>query len=253
MTALVYGVFAGPAPVSDLDLRGVDGGPVRVVASGDLCAATSSIAEEVPVATVARVQAHERVVAAVFADRTVVPMRFGSSLEDDAHVVRFLDERRDHLRALLAAVEGCAEMGIRVLEPPAGLRPSPAPAPPTAPAGPGRAYLAALRERYAVPAQAWQGELVARCRRAFEGLYVRCKVEEPVVTLTVQAGDHGVKVAAADGRSGRGSPPALLSVSFLVPRGSVAPFQQAFRRLAAAETAVLSSSGPWPPYSFVTP
>ncbi|MBI5548035.1 MAG: GvpL/GvpF family gas vesicle protein, partial [Deltaproteobacteria bacterium] len=46
--------------------------------------------------------------------------------------------------------------------------------------------------------------------------------------------------------------PASLSLSFLVPRARVQAFREAFDRFGM-EPAASSLSGPWPPYSFVTP
>ena len=43
------------------------------------------------------------------------------------------------------------------------------------------------------------------------------------------------------------------SLYFLVKRGAVESFRQAFRRIERAESARLLLSGPWPPYNFVAP
>jgi hypothetical protein len=76
--------------------------------------------------------AHERVVERLMADRTVLPMRFGSTLGDDASLRALLVEQRERYTRALAQVAGKVELGVRALQP----------TEPVAPAAPtGRAYL----------------------------------------------------------------------------------------------------------------
>jgi hypothetical protein len=262
MKRLLYCVCLGggrrPLPA----LRGVDAGPVTLVCHRGLCAATSPVEDPPLVPTVERILAYEGVVEAIFASRTVVPMRFGSILESDAAVARHLEERASELRAELRELSDCAEMGIRVLA-----------IPPRAAAGPGaarrstarprparrsgRAYLQArarVFERDGPPAPDVSG-LVERYRRAFQGLFTRLEVEAPTpVRLVVGTGGKPRLEPRAGGAPPGPAPPAQAApaLSFPVPRARVADFRAAFDRLGQGP-ATSRLSGPWPPYSFVAP
>ncbi|KAF0140127.1 MAG: hypothetical protein FD153_823 [Rhodospirillaceae bacterium] len=57
---------------------------------------------------------HEHVTEAMMADHTVLPMRFGTVVPDEAVYRRAFSRLRDFLHANLARVEGCAEFGVRL-------------------------------------------------------------------------------------------------------------------------------------------
>jgi hypothetical protein len=59
--------------------------------------------------------AHERVVERLMDDRTVLPMRFGSTVADEPALRSFLAEREASLLRSLASVRGRVELGIRVV------------------------------------------------------------------------------------------------------------------------------------------
>lgn len=257
MRKLLYCVFStagreAPAPPA---LRGVDARPVDLVSYRSLCAATSPFAGARVAATLARVEAHDRVVEAFFRERTVVPMRFGSVLESDAAVVRYLRDHAASFRARLRELSGCVEMGVRLVAPariavppePKGAR---AARPRQRASGSGRAYLEARAERR----RAAEGRapdvaaVVERYRGGLRGLFTRVMVEPPVVSLVV--GPEGV-AALAPGESGGAAERRTLSLSFLVPRARVEAFRKAFGELPR-DGAASRLSGPWPPYSFVT-
>ncbi len=266
MKRLLYCVFLGGGSRKLPALRGVDGRPVSCIGDGGLCAATSPVEEVSLVSTVERILAYAEVVEAIFGRRAIVPMRFGSILESEAEVIRHLQERAPEYRAWLRELAGCAEMGIRVLEVPRAVRVEPAEGPrsrarpPPAPRS-GHAYLQARAEVFRQdeePARDLSG-LVERYRRTFHGLYTRMKVELPgPVRLVVGiAGTPRLETGAGGVTSGPVPPvdPArqgALAMSFLVPKRRVEAFRQAFERIGPGE-ATSRLSGPWPPYSFVTP
>jgi hypothetical protein len=192
-----------------------------------------------------RVRAYERVVDSIHRHRTVIPMRYGCFLEQESQVRQLLEEHGPRYEALLNELEGCVEMGLRVLLPAgsfAAVSPSGAAGgreddrqhpsiPPAAPERPGLVYLTARKAHYAEQdcwSEAYR-QAAQRCLAQFGGLFVKSQTEGPSPRLP------------------------LLSLYFLVPRRAVAAFRQAFRRFAAAEPARLLLSGPWPPYNFVTP
>ena len=57
---------------------------------------------------------HEQVVEELMKAGSVLPMRFGSSLPDEAAVLAFLEGRRQSLREALECVRGAVELSVRV-------------------------------------------------------------------------------------------------------------------------------------------
>ena len=175
---------------------------------------------------------------------TVIPMRYGSLFEDEFWVVRHLEEQRAHYAKLLEELEDCVEMGIRILNPDSEISLSEEPPPlhnrggqrgghsafPTShPLSPGRAFLTARKVHYDRIERAVRDKhgIIERCRAAFAGLFVKCKVEMPTFY------------------------PPMLSLYYLVPRAFLEDFRKIFRQVSVEEPAKLLMSGPWPPYNFV--
>ncbi len=244
MTCLFYCIRRDPGPEIALPLLGVGGGPVYQVAHRRLRAAVSRINQGDLTPDLSRVRTYERVVLSCHRQGTVIPMRYGCAVEEDSQVTQHLDENGPYYEALLEELEGCVEMGLRVLLPsgpwaavtpggPESCRELAEPQPPDLSAPPerlGLAYLTARKAHYAHQDR-WTNEYRQageRCRAQFDGLFVKCKMEAPSPRLP------------------------LLSLYFLVPSSAVESFRQAFRHLSATESARLLLSGPWPPYNFVT-
>jgi len=180
-------------------------------------------------------QAFASTVDALHARETVLPLRFGSLHDAECELEAVLRVRFDEWRGLLDEVEGCEEMGLRVLL--GNRRTDPEPArtnpPPLTPGDkPGLAYLAARRAELA-GRDALQGE-AARV----EGLIVG-----------VLEGLHRRRVVEGPG-PGREN---LLSLVFLVPRDNLAAFQEATRGLFDEGLGQILPTGPWPPYHFASP
>jgi Gas vesicle synthesis protein GvpL/GvpF len=57
---------------------------------------------------------HEAVVESLMEERDLLPMRFGTLVEDDEAAVRALVERREELRTSLDRVRGAVELAVRV-------------------------------------------------------------------------------------------------------------------------------------------
>ena len=224
--------------------RGWGGGPVYQVAHRDLSAAISKVEAADLTPNLARVRAYERVVNSYHRRGAVIPLRYGCVVSQESQIIKFLEEHDPQYQVLLQELEGCVEMGLRVLLPEASLTAG-------SPDGPGGgrevgggpkpvieapaerlglAYLTARKAHYAAQDR-WTGEYrraADRCLARFAGLFVKSKTEAPSFHLP------------------------LLSLYFLVLRPQVAAFRQMFRRLAETESARLLLSGPWPPYNFVT-
>jgi Gas vesicle synthesis protein GvpL/GvpF len=56
---------------------------------------------------------HEAVVESLMGDRDLLPLRFGTLVEDDEAAVRALDERREELKTSLDRVRGAVELAVR--------------------------------------------------------------------------------------------------------------------------------------------
>lgn len=178
---------------------------------------------------VASLQAFASTIEAWHARETVLPLRFGSMFETEAELVAMLVARSDEWRGRLDEVEGCEEMGLRVLLE-AG-QPVSQPSPVSRAPGEklGLAYLA-NRRRELLLRDAAEGEatlVVSRIDEAFRGLYRRRVVEGP-----------------SPGRD------RLLSLVYLVPKTELDAFRQKARRLIDGEVARILTTGPWPPYHF---
>lgn len=248
MKVLLYCIFRSPTEALRRPLLGVGGEPVSVTAHNGLSAAVSRYRHSRPRSEVPHLLAYGEVIDSFHRRHTVIPVRYGSVFEDECAVQELLHERGRLYTALLEELDGCVEMGIRVLlEAAAAVAPdgrsscSPAQSLEVAAAaeadesldgapGPGRAFLAALRNRYAEMEEPVleQKMLVARIRSSLSGLFVEWRNESRTV-----------------GRQ------QLLSLQFLVRRAAVGRFRNAFRRLGREEPAKLLLSGPWPPYNFV--
>lgn len=231
---LLYGiVFAEPGEHarghSSPELPpGVGGASVRLIEEGGLGAALSWIEPPDLTPNIARVLSYAKVVEALHADRTVLPMRYGCLFGEERQAVELLRVHGEEYAGLLRGLDGCVEMGVRVLvERGEGrVRVAEVPSRP-----PGTAYLAGRKAVYAEKDQRAhnEGRVVERCREAFARLFVECRAERP---------------------SSRTPDVALY---FLVKRGAVDPFRRAFRRISRTESARLLLSGPWPPYNFAAP
>jgi hypothetical protein len=241
MSYLLYCLRRHPGPA--LAAPGVGGAPVYPVSHRGWQAVVSRIRPADLVPDLPRVRRYIEVVLACHRQGPIIPMRYGCVVEQESQVRQLLDTHGPDYETILQELEGCVEMGLRVLLPSGpgeaatlkgegGSREvteSPPWTPPPAPARPGAAYLTARQAHYAHQDR-WTREYsqaAARCRAQFAGLFVRCHTEAPSPRLP------------------------LLSLYFLVARPALAPFRQAFRELAETEPAHLLLSGPWPPFNFV--
>ena len=174
--------------------------------------------------SVSSLLAYERVVEAIHARQAVIPLRYGCVMENEAAVVRLLEDHRQEYGALLARLLGMTEMGIRILWPArAGVLPN-------FPSSPGAAYLASLRNRYN-SAEALAPEEAQLADRIM-GLLSGCSTEQ--------------RREVSSSSQGR-----LVSLYFLTPKTYVEQFQQKARQICPPGGAKLLLSGPWPPYNFV--
>lgn len=230
MRYLLYCVLSSQENQKSQTLTGVGGQPVFLVSNNGLSAAVSGTNGSDVTPDLSRLLAYQKVIGSFHLDHTVIPMRYGSVFNEKRHIIQLLEEHRKPYEALLKKLEGCAEMGIRILisdRGPATRNPQPATS--------GLAYLAARKSHYE-----WEEEfteemnmVIQRCRAAFAGLYIKYKTES-YRFRNPQSKIH-----------------TLLSLYFLVPRSLLESFGRVFWQLSAKESAKPLLSGPWPAYNFI--
>ena len=108
----VYGVLAA-ADAASLTTTGVEDSPVRAVQSGDIAALVSDVAGGA-LAAAREVRAHWRVLEAASEQTTVLPVRFGTVMEDDDAVrEQLLADGAERLNALLQQLTGRVQLTVR--------------------------------------------------------------------------------------------------------------------------------------------
>jgi Gas vesicle synthesis protein GvpL/GvpF len=160
---------------------------------------------------------HEHIVETLMKTCDLLPVRYGTQVEDEPAAVRVLERRRSELKAALDRVRGAVELGLRVVAP------SPDPGEPPAPRS-GAEYLRA------------KARAAGREERLAE------RVHEPLEGM-----------ARASHRRQRLAGRELLAAAYLVDRGAVSAFIESVAAIQAANPDLrLLCTGPWPPYSFVS-
>ena len=98
----LYAITDDPAPPHP---------PLRAVKSDGLTALCAPAEQREMTAEV--LWEHEAVVESLMEERDLLPMRFGTLVEDDDAAVRALAERREELRTSLDRVRGAVELAVR--------------------------------------------------------------------------------------------------------------------------------------------
>jgi Gas vesicle synthesis protein GvpL/GvpF len=98
----LYAITDDPAPPDP---------PLRAVRSDGLTALCAPAERREMTAEV--LWRHEEVVEALMEERDLLPMRFGTVVEDDEAAVRALDEQREQLKMSLDRVRGAVELAVR--------------------------------------------------------------------------------------------------------------------------------------------
>ncbi|SNQ47132.1 Gas vesicle synthesis protein GvpL/GvpF [Frankia canadensis] len=261
-TAVRTGLYAYGVAPAGVDVGGItrlhdDAGPARTIARDGLALVVSDIdvgllegieedlSESGRLAALA--QRHDAVLRELMERGSVLPLRFGTVLRGPDHAAEVLDDPDGGLTALLAAVRGAREWGLRV-ERDAG-RDSPAKREEgrPQPTGPPRAQDAAEGEARGRGAGA---EYLAS-RRASLHAAERQRVQTAQLLDRV---DHALCAHARDATTRGRRPGRLFDRAYLVDTAREEAFLDAARRAvdevrAAGLAAELT--GPWPPYSFV--
>jgi gas vesicle protein GvpL/GvpF len=204
-----------------LTVAGLRGAPLRAVASGPVAAIYSEHGI-VPEPDEELLWSHEQIVEELMEGLTILPMRFGSTVESAQALAAWLKERQDAFSASLERVRGAVELSVRAQLP-------------TAP----KADHQARPERRSQPGTAY---LLERARRQRRGESAAEQIHRPLAAL---ARTSAPKASAADSGA--------FKAAYLVDEGSVESFGAQVGELnARLEDTRVSCTGPWPPYSFVS-
>lgn len=258
LVTYVYGIVADGTPLGSLP-AGIEDAPVTMIAEGTLRALVSRLDAgayspaplESHVGDVEwigpRARAHDTVVTWASDRGAVVPLPMLSLFRDDDGVRAMLRARGDELRATLERVRAGREYGVRLF------RPHELPDTLLAAHSPRMAALAA-RAREATPGQRFLLERKLAAERAAEERHAAATIaRETFGALRALAVD--ARRRPLPSREGEGLP-AILDASFLVAEARYDAFRSALTAIAsrhAADGFHVEFSGPWPPYSFVTP
>jgi len=289
---LLYCIFTGrQVPMVD-SLMGVDDQPVAHVSNNGLVAAVSRITREDLTPDMSLIMAYKKVVDSFHREQTIIPMRYGCLLKEKKQVAQLLEKNRIQYEALLKKLDGCVEMGIRVLIDDCRLTPRLNPQRGSATAEIERGEIEDLKnselENYDPQSATESSEIqnpcppsraLKRSGRAKSKMLGRSyltsrkahyeqedKLGKEIDTIIEQHRNafSGLYVKFKAEYPSTGDlqfsifnhqsqiPNPLVSLYFLVPRQSVERFRRVFRRICRGQSAKLLLSGPWPPYNFVT-
>jgi hypothetical protein len=236
----LYGIVAADLVVPT-DLKGLHDQAVSLVPYGDVAAVTSLLDSEQTLAGRDELMAHSRVLDAIAALGPVIPVRFGSVLQDhDAVRTNLLEPSHDRFHAMLDDLAGQSQFIVRarydeqqVLTEVVAENPEIAQL---------RAATRELPDDSLYGDRVRLGELVARALEA--------KSAEDGRTLLTELERHAAAVSI---RESAGLD-RLLDVAILVEDSRRAEFEQAVEKLAEgfAGRAHLKLIGPTAPYDFVT-
>ncbi|HKP90179.1 MAG TPA: GvpL/GvpF family gas vesicle protein [Thermoleophilaceae bacterium] len=162
-----------------------------------------------------RLWRHAEVVESLMAERDLLPVRYGTRLEDEAAAARTLETRHGELVDALDRVRGAVELSVRVAGDPA-------------------------TDSFDSAAESGADYMRARARTAAARERARRDVHEPLSSLARESVE----------RPAYGTPE-LLRGAYLVDRDAVGGFVRLVAHLERAHPALrMLCTGPWAPYSF---
>jgi len=204
--------------------RGISGERLRVARVGALAAVVGDVARP-PAPTEAKLRAYMSVVAALATrHRAILPVRFGTIMEDDAKLETVLRARQQAIRSQLAHVRGRAQMTVRVVA--------------------GRTLLPVGRTLSGPPREPDK----ARATTGTQYLTTRTREQRASNIPGFAPLSHAVARWVRDQRVDRRGN--IATVYHLIPRAAAARYASAIENAAAAEGVRVVVSGPWPAHAF---
>jgi hypothetical protein len=224
----VYAITS-PHAALPVALCGIDDVPVTLLDSGDLAAVVSGNHARTLQPAARHVLRHEQVVEAVRRVAPALPVRFGTLLPTPQAVTTLLTTHVATLRDDLQRIGRAVEMGVTIV---AELPPGDDEGVTTDASGPGGRYMQERLKAY---------HRTERARGQAEALG-----EQVRMVLAPMAREVRLDILPRERIP--------LRVSCLLDPETVAEFQRVVERLRArSDLGHILLSGPWPPYSFVTP
>jgi hypothetical protein len=267
---LVHAILWNDAVGQAGSLSGLDGRPLEFVAEGLLAAACSLAPAADASPDMRQLLAYARVVNDLFQQVTVLPMRYGCWPNHERELRLLLSRNEAAFQTCLQQVEGCVEMGIRMLPAESGrqgpqsgsippsnplrepslLVPEPTEAPSANASSAGPLWNSSLTDGGLVDGDGRPGinYLLAR-QKCYDNKDGQKKgFERAVQRIQTALAGRFVKSVAEQHRTGRGG---YWSVYFLVRREAGDAFRAAYGELEGTLPEKLLLTGPWPPYNFV--
>jgi len=229
----LYAIVAGGQPLAE-PLAGLADAPVTLLPYQQIAAVVSQVDVDQVRPEPEQLLRHEQLVEALMAQRSTLPVRFGTVLSSAKRVREALAERYAAYLADLQRLAGQVEIGLRVVWDVAAARQGqpvpPSPEEPFGSGGPGASYmLIRAREAAAERFLKEQAQTLATwCQQRLGPL----------------ASDMVTRVLATDGLP--------VSAAFLAPRGGEAALlAEAAQMQRENPKLAFVCTGPWPPYHFV--
>jgi hypothetical protein len=222
---------------------GLEGTSLFNLTYQDIAAVVSSLTTSTVSPTEDNLWRHEAIVEALMADRTVLPVRFGTVLTDETAVKAALAAHHANFVADLDRVRGRMELSLRVL-----WEAGPPPTPPSSPKFPGvpQGHSGAPRGTQANSGRAY---LLARLKEEHQ----RQAQQQRAEALADEIHTPLAQIAVESTRRVLITPRLLLTAAYLVEQGQVAAFRREVEALSAAYPALhFLCTGPWPAYNFVS-
>lgn len=222
---MIYVYALTPAPARLPEEAGLGGTVLQTVTEGGV-AGVYSAAVLAPAASQEQLLGHEAVLESLMeVHDAVLPVRFGTRLEDEIALRQLLARHTARLTAAFEQVRGRVEIGVRALWDEQG----PGPVEPAPLTGSGRSYLLARLAQ----------ERDARARREHADARAAA-LHEPLS-----------RRAVADRLRVLPRPGTLMAGAYLLARDETSAFLQEVEGLARAHPALtVVPTGPWPPHSF---
>jgi Gas vesicle synthesis protein GvpL/GvpF len=230
----LYGITDASALPQPLP-PGLEDRAVDILPLDGMAAVTGELEQGRPEPTEQHLRAHFRVVEAFVAGHTILPVRFGTAFVGLPELKAHLERAHGYYSNDLQRLRGQIEVGIKALRRGAATCASGSDeAPIPADAGPGARYLAGKRAQ------------------AAQSLSRQRQVKDLAELLMKQL---GVPASLVEWREASGAAGEIgVSAAFLLPRERLRGFEHDVSALRALEPELdILLTGPWPPYSFVSP
>ncbi|MGP4006682.1 GvpL/GvpF family gas vesicle protein [Streptomyces sp. 4N124] len=182
-------------------------------------------------------RAHERVIHALTALTTPLPLRLATVFRDDTGVRVMMEEQEAHFRDTLNRLRGRVEWGVKVYaEPEPDAEPAAGDGPRSKPAS-GRDYLRQRRRSVMAREDTWQRaeRFADRLHDALSAHAERTRLHPP----------QNPVLSSAPGQN-------VLNAAYLVPRPRSEEFMDVLDHIKSGERGIrIELTGPWAAYSFV--